>query len=191
MEKSKGLTRRDLFRTTAIGITVAGLNAFSSEAFGQNQKDVTAKDVVLVQKKANEHHLIQRFNRAEATSLSFKECFGIDSPLLPRVAAGFGGGFGLKGSICGVLMGSIMAVGMKFGRNDIHDTQALQTVNTKVQKLLQRFDTEFGSRNCHELAGYRLEDQEQFKKWVESGGVKRCNAMLRRTVQVLFDEFLV
>jgi C_GCAxxG_C_C family probable redox protein len=123
--------------------------------------------------------------------LSFKEYLGIDNPLIPRIATGFGGGFGLKGSLCGVLIGSIMAIGLKSGRNDIKDRQALLTVNAKVQKLLDRFETEFGSKDCAQLAGYRLEDKEQWKKWVDSGGVKRCNAMLRRTVQVMLDDFLV
>ena len=84
-----------------------------------------------------------------------------------------------------------MAIGLKSGRNDIKDRQALLTVNAKVQNLLDRFETEFGSKDCAQLAGYRLEDKEQWKKWVDSGGVKRCNAMLRRTVQVMLDDFLV
>jgi C_GCAxxG_C_C family probable redox protein len=123
--------------------------------------------------------------------LSFKEYFGFDSPLLPRAAAGFGGGFGLKGSLCGVFMGSVMAIGIKDGRNDARDTKALATVNEKVKKFSDRFVKEFGSRDCAELAGYRLENPEQFKAWVASGGVKRCNAMLRRTVQIAIDDFKV
>ena len=123
--------------------------------------------------------------------MSFKEYFGIESPLLPRAAAGFGGGFGLKGSLCGIFMGSVMAIGIKDGRNDAKETQALATVNEKVKKFSDRFVKEFGSRDCWELAGYRLEDPEQFKKWAETGGVKRCNAMLRRTVQILIDDFQI
>lgn len=123
--------------------------------------------------------------------MSLKEYFGIDSPLLPRAAAGFGGGFGLKGSLCGIFMGSVMAIGIKDGRNDMKDAKALATVNEKVKKFSDRFVKEFGSRDCWELAGYRLENPEQFKAWVASGGVKRCNAMMRRTVQILIDDFQV
>jgi C_GCAxxG_C_C family probable redox protein len=123
--------------------------------------------------------------------LSFKEYLGIDSPLIPRIATGFGGGFGLKGSLCGVLIGSIMAIGLKFGRTDIKDAQALATVNDKVKKFLARFETEFGAKDCAHLAGYQIINKDEWQKWVDSGGVKRCNAMLRRTVQVMVDEYLV
>jgi C_GCAxxG_C_C family probable redox protein len=122
--------------------------------------------------------------------LSFKEYLEIDSPLIPRIATGFGGGFGLKGSLCGVLVGSIMAIGLKFGRSDIKDREALLTTNTKVKGFLDRFETEFGAKDCAHLAGYRIEDKEEWKKWIDSGGVKRCNAMLNRTVQIMVDEFL-
>jgi len=123
--------------------------------------------------------------------LSFKEYLGVESPLIPRIATGFGGGFGLMGSLCGVLTGSVMAIGLKFGRNDMKDRQALLTTNAKVRKFLDRFETEFGSTDCARLAGYRIVDKEEWKKWVDSGGVKRCNAMLRRTVQIMLDDFLV
>ena len=122
--------------------------------------------------------------------MSFKEYFGIDSPLIPRAAAGFGGGFGLKGSLCGVFMGSVMTLGVKYGRNDPKDRKSVPILNKKVQKFSERFVKEFGSRDCLELAGYRIENREQFKAWAASGGVKRCNAMMRRTVQILIDDFL-
>jgi len=122
--------------------------------------------------------------------LSFKEYFGVDSPVLPKAAAGFPG-FGLKGSLCGVFMGSVLAIGLKYGRNDMKDAKALATTNEKVKKLSERFEREFGSRNCIELAGYPIDTPEQFKKWVDSGGVKRCNAMMQRTFKIMVEEFLV
>jgi C_GCAxxG_C_C family probable redox protein len=122
--------------------------------------------------------------------LSFKEYFGVDSPVLPKAAAGLPG-FGLKGSLCGVFMGSVMAIGLKYGRNDPKDTKALATTNEKVKKFSDRFVKEFGSRDCIELAGYRIDTPEQFKAWVASGGVKRCNAMMQRTVKFMVEEFLV
>jgi C_GCAxxG_C_C family probable redox protein len=192
MEKERGLRRRDFLKTTAVGIAVVGLDMLPSGASAQGQKALeTKKDVAFIQARAKEHYFVQRFNWAEATSLSFKEYLGIDSSLLPRAAAGFGGGFGLKGSLCGIFMGSVMAIGIKFGRNDPKDTKALATTNEKVKKFSERFETEFGSRNCLELAGYRIDTPDQFKKWVDSGGVKRCNAMMRRTVQFVVEDFLV
>ena len=40
------------------------------------------------------------------------------SELVPKIAAGFGGGIGRCGSVCGALTGSIMAVGIKDAPNE-------------------------------------------------------------------------
>jgi len=62
MEKDHRFNRRDFFKTTAIGIAVAGLDVLSSDALAQEQQAPAGKDVAWVQAKANEHYLIQRFN---------------------------------------------------------------------------------------------------------------------------------
>jgi C_GCAxxG_C_C family probable redox protein len=48
--------------------------------------------------------------------LSFKEYLGYQDSLIPKLATGFGGGVGRKGSLCGAFTGSIMAMGMKMGK---------------------------------------------------------------------------
>jgi hypothetical protein len=65
MEEEKGLRRRDFIKTTAvgIGIAVAGMDMFSSDAPAQELKAPgKQKDVAWVQAKANEHYFVQRFN---------------------------------------------------------------------------------------------------------------------------------
>ncbi len=62
MKKDHGFNRRDFFKTTAIGIAVAGLDVLSSDALAQEQKVAGGKDVAWPQAKANEHYLIQGFN---------------------------------------------------------------------------------------------------------------------------------
>ena len=63
MEKEKGLKRRDFIKATGVGIAVAGLDLFSSDALAQEQKTLgKKKDVAWVQEKANQHYFIERFN---------------------------------------------------------------------------------------------------------------------------------
>lgn len=122
--------------------------------------------------------------------MSFKEYLGIESPLVPRAAAGLPG-FGLKGSLCGVYLASLLAIGMKHGRNDPKDTAALVKTNGLVQKFTARYVKEFGSRDCWELAGRKIDTPEGFKAWAENGGVKRCNAMIQRTAKIMVEEYLI
>jgi len=48
-------------------------------------------------------------NCAESTILALTKFFGIQSPVIPRIATGFGGGFSRTKNVCGALSGGIMA----------------------------------------------------------------------------------
>ena len=65
--------------------------------------------------------------------------------MIPKLATGFGGGVGRKGSLCGAFTGSIMAIGMKMGRVDPGDREALSKVSEKCQQFWDQFEKEFGN----------------------------------------------
>jgi C_GCAxxG_C_C family probable redox protein len=119
--------------------------------------------------------------------LSIKEYLGIQDPLIPKLASGFGGGIGRKGSLCGAFTGSIMAIGMKMGRMDPTDREALVKIYEKCNQFWDKFEKEFGSRECYNLIGYHLDNPEELKKWIESGGRQKCAAIVEKTAQMLCD----
>ncbi len=117
--------------------------------------------------------------------MSFKEYLGYQDSLLPRLATGFGGGVGRKGSLCGAFTGSIMAIGMKMGRTDPKDRETLLKVYDKCQKFWDQFEKEFGSRDCYALTGYHLDNPEENKQWLATGGKEKCMEIVRKTAQML------
>jgi C_GCAxxG_C_C family probable redox protein len=117
--------------------------------------------------------------------LSIKEYLGIQDSLIPKMASGFGGGIGRKGSLCGAFTGSIMAIGMKMGRTDHTDREALLKVYEKCQEFWEKFEKEFGSRDCYSLIGYHLNDPEELKRWIELGGREKCAGIVEKTAQML------
>ena len=119
--------------------------------------------------------------------MSFKEYFGIEGALLPRLASGFGAGIGQKGSVCGALTASVMAIGMKFGRTDPKDRQALSKVNERCRSFWERFEKEFGSSGCYNLIGYYLNNPEENEKWRKTGGRDKCAELVKKTAQMLCD----
>jgi len=119
--------------------------------------------------------------------LSFKDYLGLEDSLLPRLASGFGGGIGRKGSLCGAFTGAIMAIGMKMGRTDPKDRETLLKVYEKCQQFWGKFENEFGSRNCYDLIGLHLDDPEENKKWAETGGREKCTAIVEKTAGMLCD----
>jgi C_GCAxxG_C_C family probable redox protein len=119
--------------------------------------------------------------------LSFKEYFGYKDSVIPRLATGFGGGVGGKGSMCGAFTGSIMAIGMKMGRIDPKDREALLKIYEKCQQFWEKFGKEFGSGDCYALIGYHLDDPEDNRKWLESGGREKCTVIVEKTTCMLCD----
>lgn len=58
------------------------------------------------------------FNCCESTLLIGCEILGIKDSLIPRIATCFGGGINGKGGACGLYTGAMMAIGIKYGRDE-------------------------------------------------------------------------
>ncbi|OGP96282.1 MAG: hypothetical protein A2157_18560 [Deltaproteobacteria bacterium RBG_16_47_11] len=121
--------------------------------------------------------------------MSFKDYLGIKDSLIPRLATGFGGGIGRKGSLCGAFTGSIMAIGMKIGRTDPKDKEAVAKVYGKCREFWDQFEKEFGSNVCYNITGFHLDNEEERQKWLASGGMEKCAAIVEKTAQMLCDFF--
>jgi len=119
--------------------------------------------------------------------LSFKEYLGIKDSILPKLATGFGGGIGRKGSLCGAFTGSIMAIGMKLGRTDAKDKDAVAKVYSKCQEFWSQFEKEFGSNLCYDIIRVHLDNDEERKKWLASGGMEKCSKIVEKTAQMLCE----
>jgi len=118
--------------------------------------------------------------------LSLKEYLGIKDSIVPKLATGFGGGIGRKGSLCGAFTGSIMAIGMKLGRTDPKDKEAVSKVYAKCQEFWNQFEKEFGSTLCYNIIGVHLDNEEE-RQWLASGGMEKCAKIVEKTAQMLCD----
>ena len=119
--------------------------------------------------------------------MSFKEYLGIQDSIIPRLATGFGGGIGRKGSLCGAFTGSIMAIGMKMGRTDPKDKETVSKVYEKCQKFWGQFEKRFGSNLCYSIIGYHLDNEKERQKWLASGGMEKCTDVVEKTASMLCE----
>ena len=99
---------------------------------------------------------------------------GFKDSIIPKLASGFGGGIGRKGSLCGAFTGSIMAIGMKMGRTDPKDKEAVAKVYEKCQEFWDQFEKEFGSNVCYNIIGAHLDNEKERQRWLASGGMEKC-----------------
>jgi C_GCAxxG_C_C family probable redox protein len=97
---------------------------------------------------------------------------GIDSPLIPAIATGFGGGLGRNGFVCGAVAATAMAIGVKGkGRGK---PQVYQMIDT----FLNDFKAHFGAVNCRELLGVDLKTEEGMA-YLKKEGRKKCSEFVR------------
>jgi C_GCAxxG_C_C family probable redox protein len=119
--------------------------------------------------------------------LSFKEYFGYEDSFIPKLATGLGAGIGRKGSLCGNFTGSVLVIGMRFGRKDPKDQESKEKVYKACYDFGERFEQEFGSTVCYELIKCHLDNPEGRQKWLDTGGMEKCSKIVEKTAQILCD----
>jgi C_GCAxxG_C_C family probable redox protein len=85
---------------------------------------------------------------------------------IPRIASAFAGGIGNTGSVCGAVVGAVMAIGLKQGRADTME-EALRNLAV-AQEFRRRFEAEMETINCHELTGADLTTPEGIEQFMAS-----------------------
>lgn len=70
------------------------------------------------------------------------------------VASGFAGGIGNTGSVCGAVIGAVMALGLRKGHGD--SMQAWLANLKAASELRRRFEAEMGTIMCRDLTGLDL-----------------------------------
>jgi len=92
--------------------------------------------------------------------------YGIENEIIPRIASGFAGGIGNTGSVCGSVVGAVMAIGLVKERGDTME-DALQNLAV-MQEFRRRFEAEMKTINCRELTGLDLSTEEGIKQLMNS-----------------------
>ena len=109
---------------------------------------------------------------AESVLLAIAESQGIQSDLIPRIATGFCSGISRTGGMCGAVSGAIMGINLVAGRNS--PAKSIEVSYTLTQKLISRFEGQFGSVNCHQLIGCDLATEAGQRYFMENHLMERC-----------------
>jgi C_GCAxxG_C_C family probable redox protein len=83
---------------------------------------------------------------------------GVKNELIPRIATPFAGGMARSGEVCGAVVGALMCIGIKHGRDEVGQS------DDKAQQLggefLRAFREEMGNLCCRDLTGMDLSTPE-------------------------------
>lgn len=135
-----------------------------------------------------EYHA-QGFNCAESVLLGLCEEMHVESPLIPRIATGFGGGIGHTGNICGAVSGAVMALGIAFGREKPEDRATRDRLYLLVESFLREVEKALGHLDCFSLIGVRLNTEEGLKQYREENLRERCRSIVA-TVEEIAKRYL-
>jgi C_GCAxxG_C_C family probable redox protein len=87
--------------------------------------------------------------------------------------------------MCGALSGAVMALGLKYGRDN--SEQDRNPASDKANAFVNKFLDKYGTANCIELLGFDLNDPE-FDKKKKHARETICKPLLMQVCQWLKEE---
>lgn len=128
------------------------------------------------------------FNCAESTSKAVAEHFGVGERGIPRAATAFGGGIARGGGPCGAVTGTLMALGLLYGRDSGGDHRHLDRVYAMARDLQEEFSRRFGSTRCRDLLGCDIgTDRGRIQAKKEKLFDRRCPSYVLGAMDILAD----
>ena len=95
----------------------------------------------------------QGFNCSQAVCAVHAEALGLPRDAALKIGAGFGGGMGRHGEVCGAVTGAIMVVGLKAGSSEAADAAAKEKAYALTHQVIEQFTARHGTILCRELLG--------------------------------------
>jgi C_GCAxxG_C_C family probable redox protein len=93
----------------------------------------------------------------------------MENDAIPQIASGFAGGIGITGSVCGAVVGAVMAISLKLGKAETMEGRLSSFAVPR--EFRSRFESEMGTISCSDLTGLDLaevdlspEGMEQFMR---------------------------
>lgn len=128
------------------------------------------------------------FNCSQAIVSTWGGEFGLERETALRAAAGFGGGMGGLGEVCGAVTGALIVIGLKHGRTEAKDKETKEKNSSMVRAFAGRFRSRNGSLLCRELLGCDLTTPEGAEAARQKGlFAERCPRFVRDAAEILED----
>lgn len=127
-------------------------------------------------------------NCAQASFLVLQEQFDLPGDAVVKALTPFPG-IALRGETCGAVIGSLMALGLVYGRDDISDSPAFTGSLTPARRFCRRFEHENGSTRCEEILEakmgrkFNLAQQTEAIEYATAGGMQVCSGVVASAVQ--------
>ncbi len=123
---------------------------------------------------------------SQAVLAAFADRYGLSREHALRVAAGFEGGIGMQGELCGALVGVYLVLGLEYGGMDPEDLESKKKIAEKVREATERFRERNHNRvDCRDLLDCDISCREGLTKAVqEELFQRRCPRFVGDAVEI-------
>jgi C_GCAxxG_C_C family probable redox protein len=140
-------------------------------------------------------HVRRCHHCAQASFLALDDVFGFGQPGVLKALTPLPG-IAERGETCGAVVGSLMALGLVFGRDQLEDWNAWRASLVPARIFCDRFEAQFGSTQCGDiverLVGRRLNlyDPNELAQFQVAGATQLTSQVVRKAVRVAAELIL-
>ncbi len=136
-------------------------------------------------------------NCAQTTFLTLQEEFDLEGQAILKALTPFPG-IALRGETCGAITGSLMALGLIYGRDkeNLNNWQAYLDSLPPSRKFCHRFEDELGSTMCADIVKsqfgrrFDLADPVEAMQWMNCGALEKCGEVIEIGVRIAAEIIL-
>lgn len=149
-----------------------------------SEADVRSSDV----ERAKEL-LLSSGNCAQTSFAILNEDFDLEGEQILKALTPFPG-IALRGETCGAVIGSLMALGLVYGRDDMTDWKAYIGSLPSARRFCRQFEEQNGSTACAAILQdklgqtFDLSDQVQALEYANAGGPDACSEVVASAVAI-------
>lgn len=130
-------------------------------------------------------------NCAQTTFLTLQEEFKLDGDEILKALTPFPG-IALRGETCGAVTGSLMVIGLFYGRDreNLSNWHAYINSLPPSRKFCHLFEAEMGSTMCAEIVEskfgrkFDLAKTEEALQWLNCGALEKCGGVIAKSVKI-------
>jgi len=202
MEKTI-LNRRDFVQKTTLvaGSLVIGACGVDRDKKERNIESRTyskglSRETIM---KQIEQRVTSKMHRshhcAQSAFMALAQQFGFENDAIMKALTPMPG-IGERGETCGAITGSLMALGMVYGREKPDDWETYRASLIPANKLCDQFEDIYGSTMCGDVVEcefgkkYNLMDPEDQAKFQAAGASIICTDVVRTAVQITAELIL-
>lgn len=134
-------------------------------------------------------------NCAQSTFFALSEQFGLGGNDVLKALTPMPG-IAERGETCGAITGSLMAMGLIYGRDRLDDWEKYRSSLIPTNTFCERFENELGSTLCCHIQerafgeSFNLMDPEELKKFQRAGATTKCSGVVRKATHIAAEIIL-